>query len=331
MKKTALIATVLFVLLPSALADSAEEDCKKGNEAYCASRYEDALEYLDRAIKVKPDYAQAFEYRSYAHQGLNQIQPAINDLSQAIKLAPEKVSLRAARAQLYLKLNQDLAALKDLDWCVLHRQDPDIHIQDLLARAKLYEQLGKNEKAMADVLSVRQSLDNKKERKNSNSLTLYAMQLQALLSLDTHNFKKALTDADEIISKTPKDSYNDEIYAIRARALAGTGEDTKALRDLNQAISIISSGSSGDPFEQRRRDLRQAKDYIEAAHSNERLKNLDAAIDCISKAIKLDPLNIGFYLNRQRLFLAIGELALANEDKKKILDLRKEAEKSHEN
>lgn len=131
MNKVAPILFVFLMLSPSVFAGPAQDDCKRGHEAYYAAKYAQALEYLDRAIKQKPDYAEAYEYRSSVHQTTSQIQPAIDDLSAAIKYAPEKEYLRSSRAQLYLRTNRALDAIVDLDWCVAHRKNPNVQVQDL--------------------------------------------------------------------------------------------------------------------------------------------------------------------------------------------------------
>jgi tetratricopeptide (TPR) repeat protein len=48
----------------------------------------EAIEYLNNAIKLKPDYASAYNARGVAYNNLSQHQRAIEDFNEAIRLQP---------------------------------------------------------------------------------------------------------------------------------------------------------------------------------------------------------------------------------------------------
>ena len=54
----------------------ADPDVADGNRAYTDKRYDDAIAAYDRALALKPDFAEAIEYRGHAYLGLNRLADA---------------------------------------------------------------------------------------------------------------------------------------------------------------------------------------------------------------------------------------------------------------
>lgn len=303
-----------FLVIPAALADSPEDCYKRGTEEYSAGKYDQALQDLSLAIKQDPNYGAAYEHRAYLYQTTGKSPLAIEDLTAAIKYSSEtKQYLRVHRAMLYETMGDLKNALEDWNWCIAHHLDQDTEVQYLLARATVLEKLKLTKQAEADLTKVNSILSDHKVG-NLSKYVLPALQLHAALCVQTGQYQQALQDCTKVLAEQPKDSYNDEIYRIRGAAYSGLGEDEKALNDFRQAVLTISCGSSADPYEQRKRERRQIANYIEASKCNERLKEFDASIDCLSKVVKLDPDNQQWYLKRAKLFYSIGETKLAKRD-----------------
>ena len=64
-----------------------------------------------------------------------------------------------------------------------------------------------------------------------------------------------------------------------------------------------------------------AKYYVSRAYSYVNLRELQNAIDDLSKAIELDPDNIFAYFNRSVVYNMLGEFALSDADKKMACSL----------
>ena len=50
--------------------------------------YRQAIEDLNRAIEIKPDYAEAYNNRGIAYKGLGNYNQAIKDFDRAIEIKP---------------------------------------------------------------------------------------------------------------------------------------------------------------------------------------------------------------------------------------------------
>jgi tetratricopeptide (TPR) repeat protein len=59
-----------------------------------------AIEDYDRAIKLAPDYASAYQNRGAAHEALGNREAAIRDYRAALRLDPKLEEVRAALARL---------------------------------------------------------------------------------------------------------------------------------------------------------------------------------------------------------------------------------------
>lgn len=72
-----------------------------------------AIEYLDEAIKLKPDLAEAYNIRGNADGNLGQHQRAIEDYNEAIRLRPNYAHAYYNRGLTYGNLGQHQQAIED--------------------------------------------------------------------------------------------------------------------------------------------------------------------------------------------------------------------------
>lgn len=82
-----------------------------------------AIEYLDEAIQLKPDYAEAFNNRGIAYFELGQYQRANEDYNEAIRLKPQRAESFNNRGITYIKLGQYQRAVEDFDQAILIKQN----------------------------------------------------------------------------------------------------------------------------------------------------------------------------------------------------------------
>jgi tetratricopeptide (TPR) repeat protein len=66
-----------------------------------------AIEYLNNAIKLRPDYAIAYNNRGVAYARLNQYQRAIEDFNEALLLKPDSSDTYVNRGMAYILLGND--------------------------------------------------------------------------------------------------------------------------------------------------------------------------------------------------------------------------------
>lgn len=141
-----------------------------------------ALEALDQAIKLKPDYARAYYNRGHIYIRLGKYEAALNDLGSAIMHNPTHYKSFLDRATTYSRLGRYTEALKDLNTAaglepnnfevynnrgIVHKKLGQLQnaLEDLnhalefnprssstyINRAKLFEEMGKQAEALNDI------------------------------------------------------------------------------------------------------------------------------------------------------------------------------------
>jgi tetratricopeptide (TPR) repeat protein len=82
-----------------------------------------AIEYLNEAIKLKPDLAEAYNNRGNAYGDLGQRQQAITDYNEAIRLKPDLAEAYNNRGKAYGDLGQHQQAITDYNEAIRLKQD----------------------------------------------------------------------------------------------------------------------------------------------------------------------------------------------------------------
>ncbi|MGH9662907.1 MAG: tetratricopeptide repeat protein, partial [Bryobacteraceae bacterium] len=90
-------------------AASAEQHNLRGRELTRQARYREALAELSEAIRLKPDFALAYNARGFAYQLLRDYTRAIEDFSRAIAINPKYANAYHNRG-IVEKLSGDAAA-----------------------------------------------------------------------------------------------------------------------------------------------------------------------------------------------------------------------------
>lgn len=106
---------VVLVLAGLAWADPAEEAYAEGMRLAKEGLSKQAMESFDKAIRLKPTYAEAYSARGNMHNRLVQNERAIQDFDEAIRLNPQYVEAYYNRANAYMDTGQLEKALKDYD------------------------------------------------------------------------------------------------------------------------------------------------------------------------------------------------------------------------
>jgi|YelNatPaOPRAMG01_1025707.scaffolds.fasta_scaffold98468_1 tetratricopeptide (TPR) repeat protein len=76
---------------------------------------EKAIEYLNQAIKLRPDLAEAYNNRGNAYSDLKQYERALEDYNEAIRLKPDYAHAYYNRATTYSDLGRYQKAVEDYD------------------------------------------------------------------------------------------------------------------------------------------------------------------------------------------------------------------------
>jgi len=120
------ILLVLTFLCSPAMSETAEDWFKKAVALWDGEKYtapQKAIEYLNNAIKLQPDYVDAYYSRGFAYDDLGQYQIAIDDFNEAIRLNPDDAMAYSNRGKAYAKLGHNQLAIKDFNEAI--RLQPD--------------------------------------------------------------------------------------------------------------------------------------------------------------------------------------------------------------
>jgi tetratricopeptide (TPR) repeat protein len=139
---------------PNASPDliSAESQYERGNEAFLVKEYEAAIDHLNEAIRLNPDYAHAYFLRGDARMGMGDTRGAIEDYTQTLQFLKKgfhnwKYDVMYHRATAYHALNLQTEALADYNE-TLRLRPP--HVGALTRRADLLLARGDLEPAIHD-------------------------------------------------------------------------------------------------------------------------------------------------------------------------------------
>ena len=80
-----------------------------------AGQYQRAIQDYDKAIRLNPKYADAYNNRGAAYSGLGQYQRAMQDYDKAIQMWAPKASYYNNRSVAYRKMGKDAEADADKD------------------------------------------------------------------------------------------------------------------------------------------------------------------------------------------------------------------------
>ena len=125
----------------------AVEAFNRGHDLIANRDYAGALTAFNTAVSLRPNWAQAYNGRASAYQGLQQYDAAVRDYTQAIRLNGSIAKFYMSRAECYVKQQQDDPALADLDRAVSLKPDAWLAFT---ARAELYMRRRAPRKAVAD-------------------------------------------------------------------------------------------------------------------------------------------------------------------------------------
>ncbi len=109
--------------------------------------YDKALEYADKSLAIKNDYAVAFEFRGAVHERLGQNEEALKDYDKYIALNPSKPEGYLRKASLFLIMNDQEKAKEQ---CLKITNDIEkSNVQAILILSLIYDMEGKINEAVA--------------------------------------------------------------------------------------------------------------------------------------------------------------------------------------
>ena len=226
-----------------------------------------AIEYLNNAIKLHPDFAEAYYNRGIAYEDLGQHQRAIEDYNKAIRFKTDFAEAYCNRGVAYEDLGQHQRAIEDYNEAIRLKLDGGEAYNN---RGIVYKKLGQYQRAIEDYnKAIRLKLDDAKAYYNRGN---------AYRDLGQQN--SAIKDYNEAIRLKPDLAT---AYVARGNVYRDIGQYQRAIEDYNKAIRLQS-------------DLTEA--YINRGKAYEGIGQYQSAIEDYSKSIRLQPDDAIPYYNR---------------------------------
>jgi tetratricopeptide (TPR) repeat protein len=117
---TLIYCLTLVILAPPAYAQKTAEDYLKASRTRLETRDLDgALAALDKAVELKPDFAEAYFERHRLHMLKGALDPALADLNKALLIDPEMKQAYVLRGRIRMMKNDMNGALSDFDNAVV--------------------------------------------------------------------------------------------------------------------------------------------------------------------------------------------------------------------
>jgi len=279
---------------------------------------------LNRAIRLKPDYARAYALRGASRGDLGQFDQAIADFDEAIRLDPDDEFAYYGRGRAHAAMGNIAEATADYTKSIrLDPEDADAYYN----RGRTYAETGDHSKAIADFTEA--------IRLKPDHAIAFAGRGDAYYKIG--DLGRTIADSTEAIQLKPDLA---EAYLNRGAAFTDKGELQRARADLDKAIDL----DPNDPlayynrgnvsFDENRFDkaiadydkaiqLRSdyAPAYLSRGAAYSKKQELDKAITDYNEAIRLRPTYAFAYNNRGGAYFQKGQLDLAIADFSQAINL----------
>ena len=219
--------------------------------------YDNAIEYYNKAIELKPDYVYAYNNRGNAKYSLGKFQDAIEDYNKVIELMPDNEVAYNNRGNAKDNLGKYQDAIEDYNKAIELMPDYAAYYN----RGHAKDNLGNFQDAIEDY--------NKAIELNPNYEVIYNDRGVAKAKLG--NFQDAIEDYDKAIELMP--DYAGAYYN-KGLVKAKLSKFQEAVEDYNKAIEL-------------KPDYEYA--YLNRGVAKANLDNFQEAIEDYNKAIELMP------------------------------------------
>ena len=250
-----------------------------------------AIEYLSNAIKLQPDFAEAFGNRGNAYADLGQFQRAIEDYNKVIHLKQDLAMAYNNRGNVYLKLGEYQRAIEDFNKAIHLKPD---YFETYNNRGLACEGLGQRQRAIEDYSKVIHLKPDYAEAYN----------LRGLAYEGIGQYERAIKDFNQAIRLKP---YYADAYFSRGKYYGGQSQYKLAIADYDKAILMKQDDAIA---------------YNNRGRSYNSIGQQQRAIDDFNKAIQLKPDYVRAYSNRGNAYVKLSQYQRAIEDYDKAITLK---------
>lgn len=247
---------------------------------------QNAVAEVTKAIKIAPDFAEAYYIRGTIHRDEGRYKEAILDFDAAIKHNKYNAKYYNTRGMLYFRLQDGYSAAADFTQAINEKND---YATAYFNRAFTYKKFP---------YSV--STDS-----GDNAIDKIRLQR-----------KKMLEDLDSAIRYKPNfDAAYVERGLINSTDMRNKSinPDAETINRLNLALADFEQAVKFNP--------KNAEAYNGRASVNDRLGKKEIALADYTKAIELDPTLATAYMGRMAIYCEMGKTELSVADEKKVKEL----------
>ncbi|BAY10346.1 serine/threonine-protein kinase [Calothrix sp. NIES-2098] len=210
----------LTFILDGIYTNNATELYKQGNTLYDLQRYQDALAVYDKAVNIRPNYAQGWYGRGNSLSALKQYKEALAAYDKAIQLQPDYLESWTSRGLVLENLQRYQEAISSFDKALqLESKSPEIWN----AKGEAFSNLQQYENA---IKAYNQAI----ELQNNYDTAWYNKGL-ALHSLK--RYEDAIIAYDKAIELKPD---NQNYWYNRGNSLVNLNRYEDAFRDYDKAV-----------------------------------------------------------------------------------------------
>jgi tetratricopeptide (TPR) repeat protein len=124
---------------------------KRGMLYYFQGKYKEVVEDFENFTRLQPDNAEGYRMLGMGYLYMGTYDAAIATFSHALKIDPNLISALCYRAEAYRRSGQNEEAIGDSTEAIHLAREPRILADAYITRAKVYRELGLQDKAFADV------------------------------------------------------------------------------------------------------------------------------------------------------------------------------------
>ncbi len=292
----------------------------RGLEKAKLADWSGAIQEFGRAIKLNPQFAEAFYRRALTHFDLGEPQSAIEDYNQSLILKPQWPEALFGRSLARMALADWQGAIADAEQVIrLNQNHAAAHrllgvVQQGLGKLQAaniyYRQAAKLYLAQQDEANCRRCLES------AQKLNLPPTQLpdnlpsarnfldRALTKMQNGELRSALNDFDWLLLADANDA---QVYCLRGILRAKLGNFTGAMQDLNRAMQL-------QPQDRRVR--------LSRASIRTEINDAQGAIADFNQLLEAQPTWVEAYIGRGLAWRKLGNYRNAIEDYSRALALQ---------
>lgn len=243
------------------------------------SEKKEAIKLVSQAIKLQPNYAQAYLLRGWLYSQLRNNSKATLDYNKAISIDPEYDASYMLRAATKIALEDQSGALNDYNKAISINPD---NFNALEGRGFVRQTLNDNKGALDD-FNQASKINPIREKDNKYRIAVLIGKCGANGAIG--NIREALQDcnkATEVLNDRGGDPNKlSAVYSNLGTAKFRSGDKQGALVDLNKSISLNSS---------------EPNPYINRGSLKYALKDKPGALADFNRALSLKSTNVNIYL-----------------------------------